>query len=149
MKCLSDNPSISYTKIAKFIGISRERVRQLAEGLKATHPDLFPSSNLLTSLQVAEKLGLNRCRVAELANKGLLSGIKVRGPGRYGMWLFPSDVELPPCPICSKPRAKGRKYCSVDCYKVAAYKSHSRYSWRKIRERMKAKKEEICPSLRR
>ncbi len=117
--------SVSYAEAGRKLGISRERVRQIAGPFVARQ-----IAGYETLSKLAERHGYVVGFFIELAKSG---GIPARKIG--GRWYVTAELELDfgSCVLCGKPLEKKRyRYCSKECLKRADSLSHARSTWRKL-----------------
>jgi len=107
-------------EIARAVGISKERVRQiLARNLGSTQ------HQWLSTLQVCERTGLPRNRVLELYEQGVIipSSTWSAGKRHYFLWAADSVAKITTyfdahhlCRVCNKPLPRNRiLFCSDEC----------------------------------
>ena len=72
---------LSYAEIGRRLGITRERVRQIAKPKPRPKKPEAPSDTMLTASHVARLLGIHINTVRQWSNKGILRAYRI-GPRR-------------------------------------------------------------------
>lgn len=122
---LETQGNISETQIAKGIGVSKERVRQLINVLGLREGVI---SGYERAKVTAKRLGYHQNYICELARKGKIDSKEI-----FGIWYIKKGaiVIRKRCRICGEPVAKGRwNYCSPDCREIGRKENRKRASWR-------------------
>ena len=121
----------SYAAVARTVGLSRERVRQICEkhGVKPVRKGYMAIEEAAVHFGYVPNSEAFRNRVKD----GLL-------PYYYHknrLFVRVDQHELAPCLTCGKPIGKGRfSYCSEECLHVADKKAHARCGWRRYYRRI-------------
>ena len=117
----------SYADVARKLGVSRQRVWQIAKRYKLTPTPVFSAG------EAAKKWNCSEATVHELIRRGI---VRAEKKGRYWNILTKENPRL--CLICGKPIPKGRmKYCSPNHNELATLKNRKQGMWRRFRERLK------------
>ncbi len=87
-KCDQGNgdAGLSYAEIVRRLGITRERVRQIAKGKPTPQKPDLQSKVMLTTTDVAQLLGLHPNTVRRWSNKGVLKSFRIGARGDRRFW---------------------------------------------------------------
>jgi len=116
--------------IGRFLGLSRERIRQIAKkfGLSCQIIPLGYSS----IKEYAQNHNYSTRAILNLISKGRLDSLKF-GNHRIIKFNEVPKVRLKLCELCGKPLPKLKiRYCSNTCYELGHIKATKRYQWRKF-----------------
>ena len=121
-RCLKDG--YSYADVARKLGLSRQRVWQIAQKYSLSPPPVFGP------VEAARKWNCSETTICGLIKRGVIRAEKKRG-----RWDILTKENPRLCLICGKPIPKGRnKYCSEEHYELAMLENRRRSMWRRFKE---------------
>jgi predicted nucleic acid-binding Zn ribbon protein len=99
---------ISFVKVAKEYGITKQRAHQIYKNGRPNHREL------ITLSEYCKLTGANRNTVINKFNRGEIVGQKI-GTRYYVQFIAPKERA---CPVCKKPMEITKRACSPECYET-------------------------------
>lgn len=120
----------SCAAVARTLGISRERVRQICNE-SGVFNQWKPPEGYIFVAEAATKLGYTKSSIRRLVARGAASCLK---HGKY-MYVNIQKFSIGNC-VCGKPIGKRRrKFCSKECLQLSINQSHTRSNFRGFHKR--------------
>ncbi len=116
----------SYSEVGRILGVSRERIRQIAGGM-------LDFDNYESVKEASRRLPYSETSIRRYVQLGWLPGKLLAGKWRI---IKASKPSFGSCIICGSPLEKRRRaYCGDKCAHVGHVKSVYRSLWRRLRQK--------------
>jgi predicted nucleic acid-binding Zn ribbon protein/predicted DNA-binding transcriptional regulator AlpA len=126
IELLKADPLRSYTNVARQLGVSRERIRQIANEtkLKTQIPEGY-----MSLAEMARRMGYSYSGLYRMCQRGELQPIRIG----YDVYIHVDSQRTKKCSICGNPVGMGRsRYCSEGCLTIGQYRALKRGLWRRF-----------------